>query len=78
MFTAELNCIEVQLANQVRDADAALNCVEVHVTLTHWNCIEVQLASQVRDADAALDCIEVQLVANQVRGYRSPVSQSSS
>jgi len=57
VFTAELNCIEVQLANQVRDADAALNCVEVHLTLTHWNCIEVQLANQVRDADA-LDCIE--------------------
>jgi len=51
---------------EVRNADAALNCIEVPVLPIKFVGIEVQLANQVRDADAALNCIE------------GPVSQSSS
>ena len=67
---------------EVRNADAALNCIEVPVLPIKFVGIEVQLANQVRDADA-LDCMEVQLAsqvgdADALNCIEGPVSQSSS
>jgi len=43
---------------EVRNADAALNCIEVPVLPIKFVGIEVQLTNRVLDADA-LNCIEV-------------------